>query len=43
MNSDISKNSIILDNLMLKLREFLKNYYGDKFDDGYLKIRESNP
>ena len=43
MNLEISKNGIILDKLMLKLREFLKMQYGDKFDDGYLKIREKNP
>ena len=39
----MSKNSLVLDKLMLKLREFLKMQYGDKFDDGYLKIREKNP
>jgi hypothetical protein len=43
MNLEISKNGIVLDQLMLKLREFLKMEYGDKFDDGYLKIREKNP
>ena len=43
MNLEISKNGLILDKLMLKLREFLKIQYGDKFDDGYLKIREKNP
>lgn len=43
MNLELSKNGHILDKLMLKLREFLKMQYGDKFDDGYLKIREKNP
>jgi hypothetical protein len=28
---------------MIKLREFLKEQFGDDFDDGYLKIREKNP
>ena len=42
MNLEISKNGLVIDKLMLKLREFLKMQYGDKFDDGYLKIREKN-
>lgn len=43
MNLEISKSNLVVDKMMLKLREFLKMQYGEKFDDGYTKIREHNP
>ena len=43
MNLEISKNNIIIDKIMVKLREFLKMHFGEKFDEGYTKIREINP
>ena len=43
MNLEISKSNLVMDKMMLKLREFLNMHFGDKFDEGYTKIREGNP
>lgn len=43
MNLEISKSNLVMDKMMLKLREFLNMHFGDKFDEGYTKIRERNP
>lgn len=43
MNLSLSAANLMVDKVMIKLREYLKAYFGDRFDEAYLKLRELNP